>query len=177
MGGLQCFSAKAIRQETFKLLIWSGAALIAAAAEILEIISLSLNPPKEKKLGLQPRVVESLDSRNVYCVHQRSVWSRADVCSVPVQWLFSPSQYDYSFRTEHSAAARLPPSPTRTSLSSEAWGFPHTTIITFSRPWLEILVHNYWLAHSEQWDSTTFNTQPYGEDKIKNNNKKKLLVS
>lgn len=29
-------------------------------------------------------------------------------------------QYDYSFRTEHSAAARLPPSPTRTSLSSEA---------------------------------------------------------
>lgn len=31
-------------------------------------------------------------------------------------------QYDYSFRTEHSAAARLPPSPTRTSLSSEAWG-------------------------------------------------------
>lgn len=31
-------------------------------------------------------------------------------------------EYDYSFRTEHSAAARLPPSPTRTSLSSEAWG-------------------------------------------------------
>lgn len=30
-------------------------------------------------------------------------------------------EYDYSFRTEHSAAARLPPSPTRTSLSSEAW--------------------------------------------------------
>lgn len=30
------------------------------------------------------------------------------------------AQYDYSFRTEHSAAARLPPSPTRTSLSSEA---------------------------------------------------------
>uniref|UniRef100_A0A8D0D995 Multivesicular body subunit 12Ba n=1 Tax=Sander lucioperca TaxID=283035 RepID=A0A8D0D995_SANLU len=29
-------------------------------------------------------------------------------------------EYDYSFRTEHSAAARLPPSPTRTSLSSEA---------------------------------------------------------
>ncbi|TNN46844.1 Multivesicular body subunit 12B [Liparis tanakae] len=30
------------------------------------------------------------------------------------------SDYDYSFRTEHSAAARLPPSPTRTPLSSEA---------------------------------------------------------
>ncbi|XP_058472888.1 multivesicular body subunit 12Ba isoform X1 [Solea solea] len=29
-------------------------------------------------------------------------------------------EYDYSFRTEHSAAARLPPSPTRTSMSSEA---------------------------------------------------------
>uniref|UniRef100_A0A3B3CFQ1 Multivesicular body subunit 12Ba n=1 Tax=Oryzias melastigma TaxID=30732 RepID=A0A3B3CFQ1_ORYME len=29
-------------------------------------------------------------------------------------------EYDYSFRTEHSAAARLPPSPTRTPLSSEA---------------------------------------------------------
>ncbi|XP_029300938.1 multivesicular body subunit 12B-like [Cottoperca gobio] len=29
-------------------------------------------------------------------------------------------EYDYSFRTEHSAAARLPPSPTRSSLSSEA---------------------------------------------------------
>ncbi|XP_061703709.1 multivesicular body subunit 12Ba isoform X3 [Syngnathoides biaculeatus] len=29
-------------------------------------------------------------------------------------------EYDYSFRTEHSAAARLPPSPTWTSLSSEA---------------------------------------------------------
>lgn len=29
-------------------------------------------------------------------------------------------QYEYSFRTEHSAAARLPPSPTRTSLGSEA---------------------------------------------------------
>ncbi|XP_061732859.1 multivesicular body subunit 12Ba [Nerophis ophidion] len=29
-------------------------------------------------------------------------------------------EYDYSFRTEHSAAARLPPSPTRPSLSSEA---------------------------------------------------------
>ncbi|XP_019750047.1 multivesicular body subunit 12Ba [Hippocampus comes] len=29
-------------------------------------------------------------------------------------------EYDYSFRTEHSAAARLPPSPTRTTLSSEA---------------------------------------------------------
>ncbi|TSO37129.1 Multivesicular body subunit 12B [Bagarius yarrelli] len=30
------------------------------------------------------------------------------------------SDYEYSFRTEHSAAARLPPSPTRTSLGSEA---------------------------------------------------------
>ncbi|KAB5522549.1 hypothetical protein PHYPO_G00160850 [Pangasianodon hypophthalmus] len=29
-------------------------------------------------------------------------------------------EYEYSFRTEHSAAARLPPSPTRTSLGSEA---------------------------------------------------------
>ncbi|XP_076868225.1 multivesicular body subunit 12Ba isoform X2 [Brachyhypopomus gauderio] len=29
-------------------------------------------------------------------------------------------EYEYSFRTEHSAAARLPPSPTRASLSSEA---------------------------------------------------------
>ncbi|XP_049594626.1 multivesicular body subunit 12Ba isoform X2 [Syngnathus scovelli] len=29
-------------------------------------------------------------------------------------------EYDYSFRTEHSAAARLPPSPSRTPLSSEA---------------------------------------------------------
>uniref|UniRef100_A0A3P8VGA0 Multivesicular body subunit 12Ba n=1 Tax=Cynoglossus semilaevis TaxID=244447 RepID=A0A3P8VGA0_CYNSE len=29
-------------------------------------------------------------------------------------------EYDYSFRTEHSAAARLPPSPTRTAQSSDA---------------------------------------------------------
>ncbi|XP_036384032.1 multivesicular body subunit 12Ba isoform X3 [Megalops cyprinoides] len=29
-------------------------------------------------------------------------------------------EYEYSFRTEYSAAARLPPSPTRTQLSSEA---------------------------------------------------------
>uniref|UniRef100_A0A3B1JP17 Multivesicular body subunit 12B n=1 Tax=Astyanax mexicanus TaxID=7994 RepID=A0A3B1JP17_ASTMX len=29
-------------------------------------------------------------------------------------------EYEYSFRTEHSAAARLPPSPTRTTLGSEA---------------------------------------------------------
>ncbi|XP_071008089.1 multivesicular body subunit 12Ba isoform X1 [Oncorhynchus clarkii lewisi] len=29
-------------------------------------------------------------------------------------------EYEYSFRTEHSAAARLPPSPTRISLGSEA---------------------------------------------------------
>lgn len=42
----------------------------------------------------------------------------------------SLSQYDYSFRTEHSAAARLPPSPTRTSLSSEAWGPPPIPSLT-----------------------------------------------
>ena len=42
-------------------------------------------------------------------------------------------QYDYSFRTEHSAAARLPPSPTRTSLSSEAWGSsPNISLTTLS---------------------------------------------
>uniref|UniRef100_A0A3B3T3E1 Multivesicular body subunit 12Ba n=1 Tax=Paramormyrops kingsleyae TaxID=1676925 RepID=A0A3B3T3E1_9TELE len=29
-------------------------------------------------------------------------------------------EYEYSFRTEHSAAARLPPSPTRSQLSSES---------------------------------------------------------
>lgn len=42
-------------------------------------------------------------ARAVFCVGQRP--------TVP-SLCFSP-QYDYSFRTEQSAAARLPPSPTR----------------------------------------------------------------
>lgn len=60
------------------------------------------------------------------------------------EWWCVPAscQYDYSFRTEHSAAARLPPSPTRTSLSSEAW--PHSA--RFSDITLTYGQHNYWGA-------------------------------
>lgn len=67
-------------------------------------------------------------------------------------------EYDYSFRTEHSAAARLPPSPTRTSLSSEAWRtvpLPSLQTNQQDRP-----VHNYWgPAHKKP--SLPFSTTPH----------------
>lgn len=51
-------------------------------------------------------------------------------------------QYDYSFRTEHSAAARLPPSPTRTSLSSEAWRLSPGEHVSLWRPSREDVENN-----------------------------------
>ncbi|KAM9793639.1 multivesicular body subunit 12Ba isoform X5 [Syngnathus typhle] len=46
---------------------------------------------------------------------------RMDLIGITIKTLAEiEKEYDYSFRTEHSAAARLPPSPSRTPLSSEA---------------------------------------------------------
>ncbi|KAJ8396632.1 hypothetical protein AAFF_G00016980 [Aldrovandia affinis] len=46
---------------------------------------------------------------------------QADLMGITIKTLAEiEKEYEYSFRTEYSAAARLPPSPTRTQLSSEA---------------------------------------------------------
>uniref|UniRef100_A0A8C7WMF1 Multivesicular body subunit 12Ba n=1 Tax=Oryzias sinensis TaxID=183150 RepID=A0A8C7WMF1_9TELE len=53
----------------------------------------------------------------LFCVQLQQV----DLMGITIKSLADiEKEYDYSFRTEHSAAARLPPSPTRTTLSSEA---------------------------------------------------------
>ncbi|XP_077354323.1 multivesicular body subunit 12Ba isoform X3 [Festucalex cinctus] len=52
---------------------------------------------------------------------QSKLLQQMDLIGITIKTLAEiEKEYDYSFRTEHSAAARLPPSPTRTTLSSEA---------------------------------------------------------
>uniref|UniRef100_A0A3Q1FFK9 Multivesicular body subunit 12Ba n=1 Tax=Acanthochromis polyacanthus TaxID=80966 RepID=A0A3Q1FFK9_9TELE len=60
---------------------------------------------------------------NLYAIsgQQHFILQQVDLMGITIKSLAEiEKEYDYSFRTEHSAAARLPPSPTRTSLSSEA---------------------------------------------------------
>uniref|UniRef100_A0A3B5AGW6 Multivesicular body subunit 12B-like n=1 Tax=Stegastes partitus TaxID=144197 RepID=A0A3B5AGW6_9TELE len=59
---------------------------------------------------------------NLYAISgQQQFVMQVDLMGITIKSLAEiEKEYDYSFRTEHSAAARLPPSPTRTSLSSEA---------------------------------------------------------